>query len=96
MTDIEICVNIFVILFLVLFLVLSVISIVLVINGDKRKYKSLEESYHSMDGPRKFRVDRLRRDLEDNDIPQYNALEIAIKLEAKGWRKTIDFGCLED
>jgi hypothetical protein len=49
-----------------------------------------------MDNSRRFRVDRLRKDLEDNDVPQYEALEIAIKLEAKGWRKTIDFGYSED
>lgn len=92
MTDIEICVAIFV----VLFIIIAVISIVLVVNCYKREHKSLEEYCNSMDGPRRFRVDRLRKDLEDNDIPQYKALEIAIKLEEKGWRKTIDFGCLED
>lgn len=89
-------IEIFMIVLLTLFIVFAVLSIVLIVTGYKRKLKSLKEYYCSMDNSRRFRVDRLRKDLEDNDVPQYKALEIAIKLEAKGWRKTIDFGYSED
>jgi uncharacterized lipoprotein YehR (DUF1307 family) len=88
--------EIFVFVLLVSFVIVVVLSITLTTNNYKKKSKSLEEYYNSVDNSKRFRIDRLRKDLEDNDIPQYESLEIAIKLEAKGWRKTIDFDFLED
>ena len=83
-----------IIVFIVVFVIVSLFAIVCgvySIKQDKRRNRNLRALFLSYDKPKQIRISRLKNDLIDNNesIDEYEALELAIELEKRGWRKEV-------
>ena len=81
----------------VITLVLTIIFGVYLMKQDKKRNRNLRALFLSYDKPKRIRISRLKDDLIDNNklIREYEALELAIELEKRGWRKEVQINGIE-
>ena len=67
------------------------------IKQDKKRNRNLRALFLSYDKMKQLRISRLKSDLiESNEsMSEYEALELAIELEKKGWRKEVKIDGVE-
>lgn len=90
-------------LMIVLIVVFVIVAISAVISGlylikqDKKRNRNLRALFLSYDKPKQNRVSRLKNDLMDTNelMGEREALELAIELEKRGWRKEIKIDSIE-
>ena len=89
---------------MIVFIVICVITLVLTIifgvylmKQDKKRNRNWRALFLSYDKPKRIRISRLKDDLIDNNklISEYEALELAIELEKRGWRKEVQINGIE-
>ena len=88
------------IIFIVVFIVIAtlvVISGICFIKQGKKKNRNLRALFLSYDKPKQVRISMLKNDLINSNelISEFEALELAIELEKKGWRKEIKIDDIE-
>ena len=88
------------IVLIVVFVIIAVFSIVFgfcLIKQDKKRNRNLRALFLSYDKPKQIRISRLKNDLMDNNelMGEHEALELAIELEKKGWRKEVKIDGIE-
>ena len=81
---------ILVIIFVVV-VVLAIVSEVYLIKQDKKRNRNLKALLLSYDKPKQNRISMLKNDLINNNklMSEREALELAIELERRGWRKEV-------
>ena len=92
--------NELIIIFIVLFIIIAtfvVISGICFIKQDREKNRNLRALFLSYDKPKQIRISRLKNDLINSNelISEFEALELAIELEKKGWRKEVKIDGIE-
>jgi thioredoxin-related protein len=76
---------------------LAIASIIYLIKQDKKRNRNLRALFLSYDKPKQIRISRLKNDLMDNRelMSECDALELAIELEKRGWRKEAEIYGIE-
>ena len=86
-----------VVIICVVILALVIILGIYLMKQDRKRNRDLRALFLSYDKPKRIRISRLKDDLIDNNIliSEYEALELAIELEKRGWRKEIQINGIE-
>lgn len=92
--------DILIIIFIVIFVIILALAIIFgiyLMKQDKKRNRNLRALFLSYDKPKRIRISRLKDDLIDNNrlISEYEALELAIELEKRGWRKEVQINGIE-
>lgn len=92
--------DILIIIFIVVFIIIATFAIIFgvyLIKQDKKRNENLRALFLSYDKPKQVRISRLKNDLIDNNelMGELEALELAIELENKGWRKEVKIDGIE-
>ena len=86
-----------VVIICVVILALAIIMGIYLMKQDRKRNRNLRALFLSYDKPKRIRISRLKDDLIDNNIliSEYEALELAIELEKRGWRKEVQINGIE-
>ena len=86
-----------VVIICVVILALAIILGIYLMKQDRKRNRNLRALFLSYDKPKRIRISRLKDDLIDNNImiSEYEALELAIELEKRGWRKEVQINGIE-
>ena len=86
-----------VVIICVVILALVIILGIYLMKQDRKRNRNLRALFLSYDKPKRIRISRLKDDLIDNNrlISEYEALELAIELEKRGWRKEVQINGIE-
>ena len=86
-----------VVIICVVILALVIILGIYLMKQDRNRNRNLRALFLSYDKPKRIRISRLKDDLIDNNIliSEYEALELAIELEKRGWRKEVQINGIE-
>ena len=86
-----------VVIICVVILALAILMGIYLMKQDRKRNRNLRALFLSYDKPKRIRISRLKDDLIDNNIliSEYEALELAIELEKRGWRKEVQINGIE-
>ena len=83
------------IVLIVVFVIIAAFAVasgIYLIKQDEKRNRNLRALFLSYDKPKQIRISRLKNDLMSNNesMSEREALELAIELEKKGWRKEVE------